>query len=236
MRNIQLAAVALLAACAPADRAQDASAAAASIRPETPAPAERSALVMERGGSAILTERVTRTAGRMESEMTAGPSEGRLTYTAALNPDGTVSRLDGRLYEAGATAQSAPAGRISVAFRGDSALLELAEGDSTQRARIGVARGTIPIPVSEAVAMVEQILRRARAMGGTRAEIPTLTIENGVKTGTATVTFSGADSARVVIRGEGTSNEMHVATDAAGRLLGARVPASGLVIRRTQAP
>ena len=235
MRNIQLAALALLAACAPAGRADDATAAAASVRPETPASTERFALVVERGGSAILTERVTRTASSIESELTAGPSDDRATYTAALNPDGTVSRLDGRLYEAGSTAQSAPAGRISVAFRGDSAWLELAEGDSTQRARIGVARGTIPIPLSEAVAMVEQILRRARAMGGTRAEIPTLTIENGVRTGTAIVTFSG-DSAHVVARGGGTSTEMHVATDAAGRLLGARLPASGLVIRRTPAP
>lgn len=236
MRNIQLAALALVAACAPADRAPDAGAAAASIRPETPAPPERSVLVIERGGSAILTERVTRTADRMESEMTAGPSEGRVTYTAALNPDGTVSRLEGRLYEAGASAQSAPAGRITLTFRGDSALLEISEGDSTQRAQVGAARGTIPIPVSEAVAMVEQILRRARALGGNRAEIPTLTTEDGVRTGTATVTFTGADSARVVVRGDGSSTEMHVATDAAGRLLGARVPASGLVIRRTQAP
>ena len=234
MRNAQLAALVLLAACAPADRAEDTG--AASIRPETPAPTESSSLVLERGGSVILTERVTRTAERMESELTAGPSEGRVTYTAALNPDGTVSRLDARLYEAGTTPQSAPAGRVAVTLRGDSALLELAEGDSTQRAQIAVARGTIPIPVSEAVGMVEQLLRRARAIGGTTAEIPTLIVEKGVRTGTATVTFTGRDSARVVVRGDGSSTEMHVATDAAGHLLGARVPASGLVIRRMLAP
>jgi hypothetical protein len=232
MRLVPLAVLALAAACAPGDRASEAEAApAAAIRPDAGAASERSVLSIERGGSTILTERVTRTADRLESELSAGPSEGRMTYAATLNPDASVSRLEGQIFEAGA-ARSAPAGRISVVFQGDSALLELTEADGTQRARIGVPRGTIPIPVSEAVATVEQILRRARALGGTHATVPVLTIEKGVHTGTAQVTFAG-DSARVVVRGEGSSTEMMVATDSAGRLLGGRVPASGLVIRRT---
>lgn len=233
MRLIPIAALALAAACAPGDRAPESDAApAAAIRSDAPAQPERSVLSIERGGSTILTERVTRTSDRFESEMSAGASEGRMTYAATLNPDATVSRLEGQLFEAG-TAQSAPAGRISVVFQGDSALLELTEADSTQRARIGVPRGTIPIPVSEAVATVEQILRRAGALGGTQATVPILTIEKGVRTGTADVTFAG-DSARVVVLGDGSSTEMMVATDSAGRLLGGRVPTSGLVIRRTQ--
>ena len=237
MRLMPLAALALLAACSPGDRAPEAEAAAAApLRAETAATPERYTLSVERGGTTILSERVTRTAGRLESEMTAGPSEGRMTYTAELNPDGTVSRLDGRLMEAGAPAQSAPNARLSVVLRGDSAILELAEGDSTGRERIAVAPGTIPIPVSEAVAVLEQYLYRARAMGGATAEIPVLTLEKGVKTGTATVTFQGADSARVVFRDGDSSTEVHARTDAAGRLLGARVSGSGLVIRRTPAP
>jgi hypothetical protein len=235
MRLMPLAAFAL-AACAPGDRAPEAEAAAAApLRAETAAPPERYTLTIERGGTTILSERVTRTAERLESEMTAGPSEGRLTYTADLNPDGTVSRLDGRLAQAGA-AQSAATARLSVVLRGDSAVLELAEGDSTRRERIGVAPGTIPIPVSEAVAVLEQYLHRARAMGGATAEIPVLTLEKGVKTGRATVTFQGADSALVVFRGDDSTTEIHARTDAAGRLLGARVAGSGLVIRRTPAP
>jgi hypothetical protein len=234
MRLIPLAAFAL-AACSPGDRAPEAEAAAAPLRAETATAPERYTLTIERGGATILSERITRTAERLESEMTAGPSEGSLTYTAALNPDGTVSRLDGRLAEAGATAPASNT-RLSLVLRGDSAVLELAEGDSTRRERIGVARGTIPIPVSEAVAVLEQYLYRARAIGGTTAEIPVLTLEKGVKTGTATVTFKGADSALVVFRGEDSSTEIHARTDAAGRLLGARVSGSGLVIRRTPAP
>jgi len=237
MRQIPLAAFALAAACAPGDRAPEAKAAAAApLHAETAAPPERYTLSIERGGTTIVSERVTRTAERMESEMTAGPSEGSLTYTTELNPDGTVSRLEGRLAEAGAAAQSAASARLSVVLRGDSAILEVAEGDSTRRERIGVAPGTIPIPVSEAVAVLEQYLHRARAMGGATAEIPVLTLEKGVKTGTATVTFTGADSARVVFQGEGSTTEIHARTDAAGRLLGGRVSGSGLVIRRTPAP
>jgi hypothetical protein len=237
MRMIPLAAFALAVACSPGDRAPEAEAAAAApLRAEAAAPPERYTLTIERGGTTILSERVTRTAERLESEMTAGPSEGRLTYTAVLNPDGTVSRLDGRLAEAGAGSQPAPNARLTLVFQGDSATLEVAEGDSTRRERIGVAPGTIPIPVSEAVAVLEQYLYRARAMGGATAEIPVLTLEKGVKTGTATVTFRGADSATVVFRGEDSSTEIHARTDAAGRLLGARVSGSGLVIRRTPAP
>jgi hypothetical protein len=236
MRLFPLAALSL-AACAPGDREPPAEAAAAApLRAETPAPPERYTLTIERGGTTILTERVTRTPERLESEMTAGPSKGRMTYAAQLNPDGTVSRLDGRLVEAGATAQSAVDASLSVVLRGDSAFLELVEGDSTQRERIGVAPGTIPIPVSEAAAVLEQYLHRARAMGGVTAEIPVLTIEKGVRTGTATVAFMGADSALVVFRGDDSTTEVHARTDAAGRLLGARIPGSGLVIRRTPAP
>jgi hypothetical protein len=101
---------------------------------------------------------------------------------------------------------------------------------------MGVAPGTIPIPVSEAAAVLEQYFHRARIVGGTTAEIPVLTLEKGVETGTATVTFKGADSACVVFRSQDSSTGIHARTDAAGRLLGARVSGSGLVIRRTPSP
>lgn len=198
--------------------------------------AENGTFEILRGDSAVATIRFLRTADGLQSEAFGDPAEERFVYTAALNPDATVSRLQARLLEAGNTTE--PRARLEIVFRGDSAFMHSVEGGETQAARVQVPAGVISIPISEAVTMAEQILRRARVLGGNPVPVPVLTLESGVELGTATVTFAGADSARIQFgpragQPGSTGTELVAHTDSAGRLLGGRIPAQGYVIRRT---
>jgi len=82
--------------------------------------------------------------------------------------------------------------------------------------------------VNPSPSAMEQIVRRARAMGGDSAQVPILGADNG-QLGEVAVRFVGADSAilslgPVVLR---------MRVDRAGSLLGGTVPSQGLVITRT---
>lgn len=238
-RIVPIAALALvLAGCAAGDGEPPAGerASPAAAAPPAATGAENGTFEILKGDSAVATIRFLRTADGLQSEAFGDPAEERFVYTAALNPDGTVSRLQGRLLAAGNSTE--PKARLEIVFRGDSAFMQSVEGGETQAARVQVPAGVIPIPISEAVTMAEQILRRARVLGGNPVTVPVLTLEDGAELGTATVTFAGADSARIQFgprdgQPGSTSTELVAHTDSVGRLLGGRIPAQGYVIRRT---
>ena len=224
----------LLASCAPGDRETAAAGANLAAPGSVPAQAPESGTFrILKGDSTVVTVRFQRTAEQLASELSAGADDERMTYTAALNPDATVSGLQAQIFAPGA---AQPNGRIDLALRGDSAHIDWTEDGKAQKASARVPVGVIPIAVGEAVAMAEQILRRARVLGGTTVRVPILPLEGGAELGMATVTFMGTDSARVRFssggRDAGEGNELIAATDAVGRLLGGRLPEQGYVIRR----
>lgn len=225
-----------LAACAPGEpEAVPAASLAATgtAQPAAHAPESGTFRVL-RGDSTIVTSRFRRTGTELRSELTGDPAAERVVYTAALNPDATVARMQARIFASRDARQ--PREQVEIAVRGDSAHVEAMEDGKTQRGSIRAPAGVIPIPMSEAIAMAEQILRRARVMGGTTVPVPILSLENGMEVGTAVVTFMGTDSARVRFTGPGSGgeggSELIAATDAVGRLLGGRLPGQGYVIRR----
>jgi hypothetical protein len=76
---------------------------------------------------------------------------------------------------------------------------------------------------------MEQIVRRARALGGDSVQVPILGADNG-RTSTVTVRFMGADSATVSLG----PVVLRLRVDRAGSLLGGAVPSQNLTISRTQ--
>jgi hypothetical protein len=228
--RLTLAAIVLaLAACGPADG--EAAAGTAPPAAATPAPAaqENGTFRILHGDSARVTVRFQRTPVRLQTEIFSDSAAERVTYTAELNPDASVSRM--QLQGFASRADAEPKARATLELRGDSAFVESVQNGETQRARTAAPAGVIPFPVGESLDMVEQILRRARRLGGGTVQVPVVALEGGAKPGTATVTFMGADSARVQFTFQGGSaNEVVAATDAEGRLLGGRV--QGYIIRR----
>lgn len=231
-----LAAVALLLASGrEADAHPDVTAFAPS-RTETPADtvpsageAEEGVFVVERNGAPLLTERFTRTADRLTTELSAEGEE-RVTQTAMLAPDGTVSRLELRVFAPDADAGDAPRERAVVHLRGDTAVVHVLEEGRANTARAAVPDGTVVFPLEESVAMVEQVLRRARQVGGQRMEVPVLMA--GGETRRLTVTFTGPTTALI----EGEDTDLTVTVDADGRLLAGRSESRGLTIRREPPP
>ena len=225
MHRPLLAALLLLASCgSPDDRAENEAAPSTdttTVQNEAvQGEPERGIFTILKGGQPILTERFTRTAERLETELTA-PGEERVVQTATLTPEATVSRMEIR-EDAGAS----PATLLVITVQGDTAAVEARQGEEVESGRIGGARDALPVPVGESPAMLEQILRRARVVGGERVQVPIVDADGQVSS--VTVHFTGADGARI----QAGETEWTVSTDAAGRLLSGSSAAQDLAIRR----
>ncbi|HEX8906544.1 MAG TPA: alpha/beta fold hydrolase, partial [Longimicrobiaceae bacterium] len=120
-----------------------------------------------------------------------------------------------------------PVQRVTLAWAGDSAVGTIA-GMAGRTQTVHGARGAIPI-VNPSAVLMEQMLMRARALGGRDSATVTAFVAGTPQTVPAKVRWVGADSAVLSIAGV----EVRARTDAAGRLLGAAVAAQQLTIERT---
>ncbi len=221
-------ATALVAAALPAASAaaQGTARAAATTAPR--------AFITLRGADTLVTERVEpgadgTTTARLTFRGAAGQAAG-LRFVAVFVP-GPDARVRRATLDVTPPAATAPVQRATMSFEGhgDSVQVSVENGPSTT---VAVAPGTLPY-VNLAVSGLELILRRARAVAaagaapGAPATIP-LYAGPGTPAGlTATVTRLGADSAVLSLSGV----EIRMRTTADDRILGARVPAQGILIQ-----
>ena len=179
-----------------------------------------------RGTDTIAREPFTRTAARLDADMRVVAAGARIAYSMDLAPDASVTRLEMRAYAPGADTSAAQ--RIVATVRADSVTAEVTQRGGTPRTDRVASRPGLVTYVNPSPSAMEQIVRRARAMGGDSAQVPILGADNG-QLGEVAVRFVGADSAilslgPVVLR---------MRVDRAGSLLGGTVPSQGLVITRT---
>jgi hypothetical protein len=134
---------------------------------------ERGGFVVRMGSDTLSVERFTRSATQLEGEVVSlVPMARAMRYTASLNPDATVSRIE----ISGEPAASAPGGLRTAAelrFVGDSVHTVATRGDSTQRFSIAPGAGTLPF-VPFTYTMYEQLARRLRQSGKDSVAITTL--------------------------------------------------------------
>ncbi|MGH7517010.1 MAG: DUF2911 domain-containing protein [Gemmatimonadales bacterium] len=134
---------------------------------------ERGGFVVRMGSDTLSVERFTRSATQLEGEVVSlVPMARAVRYTASLNPDATVSRIE----IAGEPAEPSPEGvrtAAEVRFAGDSAHTVATRGDSTQRFSIAPGAGALPF-VPFTYAMYEQLARRHRQSGKDSISITTL--------------------------------------------------------------
>jgi len=199
-----LAAAVLLALAAPPLAAQDSS--------------SRGGFLLVRGNDTIIVERFSRSPGVVEGRVLA-QKRVPLTYRAVLRPDATVERLEVRVLQPGAPEEAAPRQTAVLVIAGDSATAETRTGDSIRVERIATRRGALPYhPQIPMLALLEQVVRRGRAMGGDSARVPVFLMGAGGRTVDAVVEFRGADSARVRL---GTIDAA-LRVDREGAILGGR--------------
>lgn len=201
-------------------------------RPEVPANplAEQGTFALRQGEALIATEQFTRTAANLEATLSS-PQQGRISYSANLTPEATVSRIELRAFPAGAPPGAAPAQSSVAVLRGDSVYVDNMVGDSVQSQQVATTAGAVPY-LNPSPSLLEQIVRRARVIGGEQVAVPVFIAGSGGQTVPASVRFLPPDSAVVGLGG----TELRLRVDAAGTVLGGSVPAQNLTIERTGVP
>lgn len=186
------------------------------LAPATLAAQDAGSWVIRIGHDTVGLERVTRTANQIKGEyVLRTPQAVHALYTADLNPDGTVRRLDLTTHNIAGGPGPAES-RIVVELAGDSATLTLPQGDSSVTRRVAAGPGTV-LWLGYVIAMYEQMGRQARAAGAGPYAVPALT--PGPLQGTARVTRAGGDTlVATIVFPIGEAGPIRMTLDAAGRL------------------
>jgi pimeloyl-ACP methyl ester carboxylesterase len=180
-------------------------------------PAQSRSFVVTQGADTLATERIARTSNHAEVDF-AIKGLGQLhVMSMTLTPDALVTSIEIVTWAAGATKEGAPLQYLRARFAGDSVLIATTRASSAER-HVASQRGAVPFLNLSAVTM-EQILLRARALGGDSARVPVFVMAGGT-TAMATVRWIGADSAVVSLTGV----ELRAHVSKSGWLLGATVP------------
>ena len=191
---------------------------------------EQGSFALKEGTATLASERFQRSPRALEVELTT-PIGVRVTYAARLRPDASVSFIDVRQYAPSAPAGDPPMQHSTGTFEGDSVLLSLNRGEATtQAARRATVPGVVPY-INPSPSLMEQVVRRAKALRGRRVDVPVWLPNGGGQNATATVEFITPDSARLELAG--TQLLLHI--DAQGRVLGGSIPSQGLTLERLPA-
>lgn len=102
-------------------------------------------------------------------------------------------------------------------------------GQPLRTRRVGMPKGTLPL-MGNSAAFLEQLLRRAKAIGGDSLSIPVMQVADASTT-VFTLVRHGQDSVLLLTPDGDPRNGIHLAVDPQGHILGVDVPLSGLRIR-----
>jgi uncharacterized protein len=187
---------------------------------------QQDAFVITLGADTFAVENFSRTTARLDGAITSRAT-GRLVYGAALDANGVVQEMTLRAWMPGVPGDDAPMQEVRITLSGDSVLVEVTGAAGSRTERLATTPGAV-LYVNPSFALMDQVLLRARAMGGTTAQVPVFMVQGG-QTLNATVTWEGADSAVIVM-----GAEMRAAVGADGRILHATVAAQQLSAIRVE--
>lgn len=185
------------------------------------------AFYLIRGTDTVLAERVARGARAFIGEFRSNGAI--VAYASFLDDSARISRLDLKATPRGARpvfARLTVMGDTLLATNAaDSARLDVPAGAT----RLAVRRDAI-LQINPSVAFMEQIIRRAKAIGGGATSPVTvpLLFTAGAAQVNASVAWVGADSALLIIGPTAT----HLAIDPDGSIIGGAIPSQGLAIVR----
>ena len=187
----------------------------------------RTTFVVTQRGDTLAVERVTRTASRLESELVVRAQGLRWEFALALTSDALVSTMQNTVHLTSASPGAPPAQAGTMEFRGDSVIAETTVPSQVTQ-RFATTAGALPF-VNLSAAIAEQIVRRARVIGGTRAVVPMFVV-GGAQTVSAEVTWPASDTAVIILGGV----ELRAAVAADGSLRSAIVPAQQVRFTRVE--
>jgi hypothetical protein len=174
--------------------------------------------VLLRGGDTLAVERYARSGDTLRGEVRDVANGNRMTYSAAVGSDSRVTSLDFTLHKPGS---GGPSGRGNVRVQGDSIIAEQEEEGKSGTQRMAAPSGT-SLYLNPSMALMEQVLRRAKAVGGQRPQFPVFTISTqaNARVDRPTITWIGSDSAEIARNGTDGDSRVRVAIGENGRILG----------------
>jgi dienelactone hydrolase len=183
-------------------------------------PADRGAFVLRLGVDTLVIEHFSRVADTVQGSIGI-KGQPRQDYVAILGPTGTIATMSLNVFAPGAGASAAPVQRVRVRMTGDSAIVDV--NGAVQR--LATVHGAIAL-LNNSFALTELFTRRARAAGGS-ADIPVWALTGGASL-TVVIRTVGSDSMTMSIAGQ----QQRLRVDAAGRILGAYIPAQRIEVTR----
>jgi dipeptidyl aminopeptidase/acylaminoacyl peptidase len=169
------------------------------------------------GQDTIVSEVVQRTATRLDVDMLDKLTGARFRYGMSLTPDGRVPAMTSAFYRV-AQGDTVPFHSADLELRDDSARVTVS-GNGARVETLATQPGAVPY-INPSAAMLEQVLRRARAIGNDVDTVPIFALAGG-RTVPVQVTWVGKDSAVMLL----ATVEMRAAVSPDGGLLGLAVPA-----------
>ena len=167
-----------------------------------------------------VVERMTRLANTLQFQLYDTKRFGKVDFSADLLPSGLINSATASFFKT--DRDTVPLQRTDLRFAGDSA------GFQTNGITHWLHTGKNAIPnVNPSSSLLEQLLIRAKQMGGLKAELSFLYVPQGPEVST-TVTWKSDDSAVVQLAGV----MMRVAVSPTGRLLGGIIPSQSARILR----
>lgn len=184
--------------------------------------------VVRHAQDTVATEQFSRTDTKLDGTLTIRNAKGTSQrWTAVVAPDATLPLIEVTVREA--SGSGGGPGRVvqraRVIFKEDSAAVDALGGEGLQTRLFATVRGAVPY-LNLSFALLEQAVRRARATP--QATQVALFNLGGGQTLTARLSPLGTDSLTMDIG----PVQLRLRVDSAGRVLGGRIPAQGVVADR----
>jgi len=183
---------------------------------------EHGAFVVTHDGKALYREQFARSAHRLECDIAASGGNDRVLQAIDLNDDASVRTSTIHVLGGAGRTES-----MSFVMQGTQAVVRVVGMNGVPVDKvIEVPQGTIPNPVPESLAILEQVIRRAKAIGGPSVRVPVL--PGTLRAQWVFVETTGPDTVKV----RSASATIEARIDAEGRLLSASEPNQKIAIQR----
>jgi hypothetical protein len=198
------------------------------VTPATAQAGDRGEFTLLSGADTYAVERFTRTPNRLESEL-RGPSLGRIQISAVIDPDESVPELTLRFWPVDAAEGDPPNQSATITMRQDTAVIAITSPPGINPQPLSSARDAF-VYMNPSFALMEQMIRRARAAGGASASFPVFLAEGG-ETANVSILNATTDAVTVIL-----GPIIDVVMDAEGHLLSASLQGQNLHVVRSDFP
>ncbi|MBC5994919.1 alpha/beta hydrolase family protein [Pontibacter cellulosilyticus] len=185
--------------------------------------------LLQNGSDTLTIERYTRKGNTLEGRVLVR-NQVPFVYKAAIKNNKAIERISIEVLQRGAPEGAAPQQEAILVFKGDSIYSISKKGQNTERDTIKTSTGAMTYhPNLPMLSLLEQIVIRARTMGGNKVELPVFLLSSKGQTIQVPVNFSHKDSAHLTLG----NVSIHLKVSEDGKILSGKT-SNGQTIKRLE--